>query len=217
MRRRLMMLTGALAGLAVLLSGCGTNTYGVARKSARELKSVSDADLCYSQRYWRSPQLMNEIRLRNLDCGGIATGRTAAGSAAGRRIVGTIPSAEGGPGCSHYLRSAAARGDYRNALLLHWGILASDRPKMSLLGKTVTVSPLTPFPEILLRRNKKKGAKFSERYQFDGISVRIDNTVTFVCPPNTEGECEVTRFHGVLTASAGGRSESIETKGECGL
>ena len=185
-----MMLTSALAGLAVSLSGCRTNTYGIARKSAPELKSVSDADLCYSQRYWRSPQLINEIRLRNLDCGGIATGRTVAGTAAGSRVVGTIPGAIGGGGCSHYLRTAAARGDYRNALLLHWGIRASDRPKMHLLGKTVMVFPLTPFPEILLRRNKKNGAKFSERYQFERISVRIDNTVTFVCPPDTEGACE---------------------------
>jgi hypothetical protein len=55
---------------AVLLgtSGCAHNTYDIASRSPSELKVVSDADLCYAQRYWTSPSLRDEIALRRLDC-----------------------------------------------------------------------------------------------------------------------------------------------------
>jgi hypothetical protein len=55
---------------AVLLgtSGCAHNSYDIASRSPSELKVVSDADLCYAQRYWTSPNLQNEIALRRLDC-----------------------------------------------------------------------------------------------------------------------------------------------------
>ena len=59
-----------LAMIAVSgIAGCGTNTYGTAQKTARELTSVSDSDLCYAQKYWRSPQMTQEISRRNLNCG----------------------------------------------------------------------------------------------------------------------------------------------------
>jgi len=56
------------AGVVLGASGCAHNTYDIASRSPSELKVVSDADLCYAQRYWTSPNLQNEIALRRLDC-----------------------------------------------------------------------------------------------------------------------------------------------------
>jgi hypothetical protein len=58
------LFVGALLGA----SGCAHNSYDIASRSPSELKVVSDADLCYAQRYWTSPNLRNEIALRRLDC-----------------------------------------------------------------------------------------------------------------------------------------------------
>jgi hypothetical protein len=60
--------TALFVGALVALSGCAHNTYAIANMSPGELKVVSDADLCYAQRYWQSPNLRNEIALRRLDC-----------------------------------------------------------------------------------------------------------------------------------------------------
>jgi hypothetical protein len=55
-------------GVLLAVSGCAHNSYDIASRSPSELKVVSDADLCYAQRYWTSPNLQNEIALRRLDC-----------------------------------------------------------------------------------------------------------------------------------------------------
>jgi hypothetical protein len=55
-------------GVALGATGCAHNAYDIANRSPSELKVVSDADLCYAQRYWQSPQMLNEIRSRRLDC-----------------------------------------------------------------------------------------------------------------------------------------------------
>ena len=60
--------TALFVGSVLALSGCAHNTYAIANMSPSELKVVSDADLCYAQRYWQSPNLRNEIALRRLDC-----------------------------------------------------------------------------------------------------------------------------------------------------
>ena len=59
---------GLVLGAAVAAGGCANNAYVIAGKSPSELKLVSDADLCYAQRYYHSPQLANEIGSRRLDC-----------------------------------------------------------------------------------------------------------------------------------------------------
>ena len=61
---RLALSVGAL----LLATGCGPNSYAIARKSPGELKVVSDVDLCYAQQFWRSPQMLDEIKARRLDC-----------------------------------------------------------------------------------------------------------------------------------------------------
>jgi hypothetical protein len=62
---------GLLLAVFITVTGCGPNTYGIARMSSRELNVVSDADLCYAQRHWRSPQMLNEISRRNLNCNAV--------------------------------------------------------------------------------------------------------------------------------------------------
>ena len=60
--------TALFVGSVLALSGCAHNTYAIANMSPSELKVVSDADLCYAQRYWQTPQLLSEIGMRRLDC-----------------------------------------------------------------------------------------------------------------------------------------------------
>ena len=55
-------------GIVLGATGCAHNAYVIASKSPSELTVVSDADLCYAQQYYQSPQLANEIRSRRLDC-----------------------------------------------------------------------------------------------------------------------------------------------------
>jgi hypothetical protein len=55
-------------GVLLAVSGCAHNSFDIAHRSPSELKVVSDADLCYAQRYWQTPQLLEEIRVRRLDC-----------------------------------------------------------------------------------------------------------------------------------------------------
>ena len=70
---------GILLTVFITVTGCvrpGPNSFGIAQMSARELTVVSDTDLCHAQRFWRSPQMMNEISRRNLDCNAVATKRS---------------------------------------------------------------------------------------------------------------------------------------------
>ena len=57
-----------LGGVLLAVSGCAHNSFDIAHRSPSELKVVSDADLCYAQRYWQTPQLLSEIGMRRLDC-----------------------------------------------------------------------------------------------------------------------------------------------------
>lgn len=68
MTLRRMNFSLVLAGLVAMTACGGPNSFGIAKKSAQELTVVSDADLCYAQRFWRSPQMMQEIARRKLDC-----------------------------------------------------------------------------------------------------------------------------------------------------
>jgi hypothetical protein len=52
----------------LFIPGCGLKTLLIAEKSSQQLKSVSDADLCYAQRHWGSQRMQREINRRRLDC-----------------------------------------------------------------------------------------------------------------------------------------------------
>lgn len=54
--------------VSLVVTGCGLNSYMTARKSPRDLRYESDASLCDARRHWRTPQVMNEISRRRLNC-----------------------------------------------------------------------------------------------------------------------------------------------------
>lgn len=58
----------ALVAASLVTTGCGLGSYTIARKSPRDLKYESDANLCAAKRHWDTPQLMNEISRRRLNC-----------------------------------------------------------------------------------------------------------------------------------------------------
>lgn len=53
---------------SLVTTGCGLSSYMTARKSPRDLKYESDTNLCAAKRHWHTPQLMNEINRRRLNC-----------------------------------------------------------------------------------------------------------------------------------------------------
>ncbi|QYO67316.1 hypothetical protein [Leptolyngbya sp. 7M] len=59
------------------------------------------------------------------------------------------------------------------------------------------------------------GDRYFEEYSGPGFSVRIDYTVTRVCPPRDEG-CEWTKYNVTITVRKGAASQSIKAAGECG-
>jgi len=146
------------------------------------------------------------------------SGGAPTGKASSRPLSGFIPQAEmhgSWGGCSQYLKPLKNPNDYQNRIVFHWGLESSSKPKMHIGGKTVTVQPLTQYPEILMGR-AKKGKTFSERYRFGSANMHFDNKITFACPPDSEGGCEVTKFDGVLTVTDAGSRELYQTTGVCG-
>lgn len=143
-------------------------------------------------------------------------------------IVGIIPvgAIQWEGGCSHYLMPIKSPSDYEKRIIFHWGYPHSDGPNgkcisdcqpfMNINGKTVSIQPLTKWPEDMMKRDTKVGEMFSEIYRLGSTSIRFDNQITFACPPRDE-ECEVTKFRGILTVTDGERKETYQTTGECGL
>jgi len=48
------------------------------------------------------------------------------------------------------------------------------------------------------------------------LHIEFNNTVTFACPPDTEGGYEVARFKADLIVSNGKIKEAYSVKGDCG-
>lgn len=52
-----------------IMTACGPNPYNIANMTVRELEVTSDSDLCLAAKsQWQTPQLMDEISQRNLNC-----------------------------------------------------------------------------------------------------------------------------------------------------
>lgn len=63
---------------------------------------------------------------------------------------------------------------------------------------------------------KEKVGKHSwETFTADGLKIRLDKTVTWVCPPKDEA-CEVTYYKAMLTVSGKGQTITETLTGMCG-
>lgn len=62
----------------------------------------------------------------------------------------------------------------------------------------------------------KVGDSFTRVYESKDVWVETTYTVTSVCPPNSEGGCEVTRFAVVLKVRKGAQVQTVPGEGEVG-
>ena len=88
-----------------------------------------------------------------------------------------------------------------------------QRPRMYIDGKLVPVTPakIEPIP-----LNPKIGDKFTQQFSYNGRTAIFNNTITFVCPPQSES-CEVISFDTKLSVIGPAcMANNIEIKGDCG-
>ena len=62
---------------------------------------------------------------------------------------------------------------------------------------------------------QKIGSRFSDEYQANGITIRIDYFTTRVCLKGEE-DCEATFYDAAITATKGKTKTVMKTKGACG-
>ena len=89
-----------------------------------------------------------------------------------------------------------------------------ESPKMYIGGKLVNLTPVKVenIPDSL-----KLGDKFSQTYKYNDMEIKFTNTISFLCPSDSEGGCEVTEFNTVLTFSNKQcKSQSLKITGDCG-
>jgi hypothetical protein len=85
---------------------------------------------------------------------------------------------------------------------------------MYLNGELVSLESMKTYN--LKSPQPKVGDKFLLQFRHNDFLIEFNNTVTFVCPPNTEGGCEVTRFEADLIVSNEEIKEVYSVKGEYG-
>ncbi len=60
------------------------------------------------------------------------------------------------------------------------------------------------------------GDEITEKYVGSNINIELRYVITFVCPPDTEGGCEVIRYKGMLNLSSKEKSQIYKIEGDCG-
>ncbi len=222
---RIILFVFILIGVFTLL-GCGPNTYGIARKNPAELRVVNDVDLCYSQRYWRSPNLMNEISRRNLDCNirtsqqSIANPSRSQGdvrhplstsTATGSINIGNIldNSKVGGCGCLFEFSNSNNSGLSPKFFFasgpdgVAWiNINGAD---VELHPKGIRINP----QELDMEKSRLPS------YTGNGYTVTTNFRKTESCPPEPT-ECELESYNVTINVEKDGLRQSAKGKGHCG-
>lgn len=169
--------------------------------------------------------------VRLMALGFVCLGSAAVAAEPGAKIVAPVPvsAIEWEGGCTHYLKPVSRPEDFEKRILMHWGYQALDapngkcvancKPHMNIRGKVVEVQPDTKWPEDLIKKNAKVGDTFSEVYRYGTTTLKFDNRITFVCPPESEQKepCEVVKFDGLLTVTDGSQTETHQTIAMCGM
>ncbi len=85
---------------------------------------------------------------------------------------------------------------------------------MYINGKLVAVKPIKVEG---ISQNPKVGDKFTQLFEYAGIKIEFKNTISFVCPANSEGGCEVTSFKSKMQVSGKEcTAKPVSIKGDCG-
>jgi hypothetical protein len=127
------------------------------------------------------------------------------------KIFGVIPKdkIEYGCGCSYSLESNTSKEFqpiFQSELDYSYVI-------MFIKGKLVKLEPIKTH---IFKSRPKLGDKFTLQFKYNDLFIVFNNTVTFVCPPDSEGGCEVTRFKAELTVNNGKIKEVYSVNGDCG-
>ena len=121
--------------------------------------------------------------------------------------LGHVPDADFGCGC--YLFRNKSDGRNRRYLF----VSPMDEPAyLNLNGKTIRLLKVDSSSE---NRGERIGDRSWEIYSGYGVKVRIDYTVTRVCPLNDEN-CESHDYKTRMTVTRGRSKMSVNTIGVCG-
>ncbi len=87
-------------------------------------------------------------------------------------------------------------------------------PTMYISGKLVTVNPIKAEG---ISPNPRIGDKFTQLFEYAGTRIVFENIISFVCPANSEGGCEVTSFKSKMQISGKEcTAKAVSIKGDCG-
>lgn len=136
--------------------------------------------------------------------------------AASSKLVGTIKNTNipDGCGCSLQLPSESQTGRQKyifarnlvtegNSLVAWMNIDGKD----TKLRRVKTTEP---------KGELKLGDRFQEIYLAPQTKVKIDYVVDFVCPPQSQGDCEATGYKANITVTRDRRQQTVKTVGGCG-
>lgn len=132
------------------------------------------------------------------------------------QIVGTIKNVNFIEGCNCNLQlpsdSQKFEPKYIFARNIYAGI-SSDIAWMNIEGKDTKLRRVkTTEPQGAL----KPGTRFQEVYLAPHTKVQIDYVVSFVCPPQSQGDCEATGYDASITVTRNQRQQIVKTVGSCG-
>jgi hypothetical protein len=224
---RIILFVFILIGVFTLL-GCGPNTYGIARKSPAELSVVNDVDLCYAQRYWRSPNLLSEISHRNLDCSTrtsqqlntdpnqiqgnarhpLSTTTVVETIRIGNIVDGSKTSGAAGCGCSF----GFSNSDNNSSPPKIFFVSGYDGVAwMNINGKDTEL-----HPKGIKVKSQELDRKYATLpiYSGEGVVVKTNFHQTDSCPPEPT-ECEVTSQEVTVTVEKDGLRQTAKGKGSC--
>ncbi len=135
------------------------------------------------------------------------------GDTFGQIKIGELKNSDRAEGCSCSFQVPSEARKRNSTKFIFVSELGSDVGWMNLNGRDIRLKLIRSTQNA--RGRIRVGDRFYEEYSGSGFSVRIDYTVTRVCPPRDEG-CEWTKYNVTITASKGSSSQSIKGAGECG-
>lgn len=93
---------------------------------------------------------------------------------------------------------------------------SSDRMRMNINSTIVRVNKIKYEHNAAIKGEETVGDKIKETWQYEDFTIDLDYTISFVCPKDSQGGCEVTRYEGRMTVKTKGYELTIPIKGDCG-
>lgn len=121
--------------------------------------------------------------------------------------LGYVKNGDIGCGCSF----ARNKTDLRQRRYIYSESM--DEPAyINVNGKNLKLQPVASSDT---KTKERVGQRSWETFTAKGLKIRLDKTVTWVCPPKDEA-CEVTYYKATLTVSGKGQTITETLTGNCG-